>query len=139
MKRFATLLRRMGFVLLVATWVAAGPKGAQAAELLMFEEDWCHWCERWDDEIGVIYAKTEEGRRAPLRRIDIHGTFPKEVQLASRPQYTPTFVLIEDGRELGRIEGYPGEDFFWGLLAQLLEKLPDASAGKNSARQPATN
>ncbi|MEM1300757.1 MAG: hypothetical protein AAGH68_15910 [Pseudomonadota bacterium] len=97
----------------------------RAAELLMFEEDWCHWCERWDDEIGVIYNKTDEGRSAPLRRIDIHGTFPAEVTLVSRPQYTPTFILIEDGRELGRIEGYPGEDFFWGLLGRLLDRLPE--------------
>ncbi|MEO1490630.1 MAG: hypothetical protein AAFV19_00570 [Pseudomonadota bacterium] len=95
----------------------------RAAELLMFEEEWCHWCERWNDEIGVIYHKTDEGKRAPLTRVDIHGTFP-DVDLALRPQYTPTFVLIENGREIGRIEGYPGEDFFWGLLGRLLEKLP---------------
>jgi thioredoxin-related protein len=96
---------------------------ARAAELLMFEEEWCEWCERWNEEIGVIYDKTDEGQRAPLRRIDIHGAFP-DVELALRPHYTPTFVLIENGREIGRIEGYPGEDFFWGLLGQLLERLP---------------
>jgi len=28
---------------------------------------------------------------------------------------------------LGRIEGYPGEDFFWGLLARLLEKASPAT------------
>ena len=33
---------------------------------------------------------------------------------------TPTFVLMEDGAEAGRIEGYPGEDFFWGLLGQMI-------------------
>ena len=36
----------------------------------------------------------------------------------------PTFILIGDeGDELGRIEGYPGEDFFWSLLeAMLIDK-----------------
>jgi hypothetical protein len=34
--------------------------------------------------------------------------------------FTPTFVLVEDGTEAGRIEGYPGEDFFWPLLAKLI-------------------
>jgi len=29
--------------------------------------------------------------------------------------------LLEDGTEIGRIEGYPGEDFFWGLLTQMME------------------
>ena len=115
---------------MLALQIASAP--AHAAELLMFEEDWCHWCEQWNDEIGGIYNKTTEGKRAPLRRVDIHGKFPDNVELASRPQFTPTFILVEDGRELGRIEGYPGEDFFWGLLARLLDKLPeeDTSAAK---------
>ena len=129
------MFRMKATISIIAGWmlalqIASAP--AQAAELLMFEEDWCHWCEQWNDEIGVIYNKTTEGKRAPLRRIDIHGKFPDNVELASRPQFTPTFILVEDGKELGRIEGYPGEDFFWGLLSRLLDKLPeeDTSAAK---------
>ena len=112
---------------------------AVAAELLMFEEKWCHWCDRWNEEIGVIYHKTTEGRIAPLRRVNIHGKFPDEIVLVSRPQYTPTFVLVDKGREIGRIEGYPGEDFFWGLLARLLERLPDGSSQSSDQAQAATN
>jgi len=37
-------------------------------------------------------------------------------------RYTPTFVLTEGDREIGRIVGYPGADFFWALLADLLAK-----------------
>ena len=33
------------------------------------------------------------------------------------------FVLIDEGREIGRIRGYPGDIFFWGLLASLIERL----------------
>ncbi len=46
------------------------------------------------------------------------------VALAARILYTPTFVVAENGREVGRIEGYPGEDFFWGRLDSLMRKLP---------------
>ena len=109
---------------LLAAVLALAPVGPRAAELLMFEEHWCHYCEQWDEEIGVIFHKTTEGKRAPLRRVDIHGDFPADVELAMRPQFTPTFVLVKDGREIGRIEGYPGEDFFWGLLNRLMAKLP---------------
>lgn len=98
----------------------------------MFEEDWCQWCARWNEEIGGIYHKTDEGRRAPLQRVDIHGTFPDDVEFASRPHYTPTFILVDKGREIGRIEGYPGQDFFWGLLVLLLDKLPTKEAGSGS-------
>ena len=114
--------------ILFAVCLTFAAPAALSAELLMFEEKWCTWCERWNAEVGDVYDKTEEGRRAPLRRIDMHGEFPKDIQLASRPQFTPTFVLVEDGRELGRIEGYPGEDFFWGLLNRLLTRLPPAGA-----------
>jgi hypothetical protein len=117
--------------------VITAPK-VVAAELLMFEEKWCHWCATWNEEIGVIYDKTDEGQRAPLRRVDIHGTFPAGLTLVSRPQYTPTFVLIEDGREVGRIEGYPGEDFFWGLLSRLLDRLPESASSPSSGTTPAS-
>ena len=30
--------------------------------------------------------------------------------------------LIENGKEVGRLEGYPGEDFFWGLLTVMFER-----------------
>ena len=95
-----------------------------AAELVMVEETYCHWCERWNEEIGVVYDKTDEGERAPLRRVDISESIPEDLTFKSRPNYTPTFILVDDGREVGRIEGYPGEDFFWPLLGQLLAKLP---------------
>ena len=89
--------------------------------LLMAEEVGCVWCARWNAEIGPIYPKTAEGRTAPLQRYDLHSETP-DVQFATRVHYTPTFILVEDGKELGRIEGYPGEDFFWGLLAALFER-----------------
>lgn len=133
--RIATILAVM--VCLGFGLGAAAPK-ANAAELLMFEEDWCHWCERWNDEVGVIYGKTDEGRVAPLRRIDIHGARPTGVVLKSIPQFSPTFVLVHAGREIGRIEGYPGEDFFWGLLNRMLEKLP-TSAKPNVSNGAAHN
>lgn len=100
-----------------------------AAELLMFEEVGCVWCAAWNEEVGDAYALTEEGRRAPLRRLDLHDGAPRDVTLSMRPQFTPTFVLVDEGREIGRIEGYPGEDFFWPLLNRLLDRLPVEADG----------
>ena len=87
------------------------------------------WCARWNEEIGGIYNKTDEGKRAPLRRVDISENLPADIEFSSRANFTPTFVLIEDGKEVGRIEGYPGEHFFWPMLGQLLNKLPDVADG----------
>lgn len=95
-----------------------------AAELLVFEQPGCVWCQRFDQEIAPIYPETEEGRLAPLRRLDLGEADAALATLAAPVRYTPTFVLVEDGREVGRIPGYAGEEAFWGLLAQLTKKLP---------------
>lgn len=107
--------------------LALAASAVSSAELVMFEQQGCEWCARWNAEIGGSYALTDEGRRAPLRRIDISEQPVEGLDLATRATFTPTFVLVEEGRELGRIEGYPGEDFFWPLLDRLIDRLPPES------------
>lgn len=89
--------------------------------LLMAEEAGCYWCGRWNADIAEIYPKTAEGQAAPLRRYDLMAEHP-EATLLQPVRFTPTFILVKNGVEVGRIEGYPGEDFFWGLLGQMLER-----------------
>ena len=90
--------------------------------LLMAEEAGCIWCARWNAEVSEAYPKTAEGRAAPLRRYDIREGAPDGIDLDRRVSFTPTFILVRDGAEVGRIEGYPGEDFFWAVLNQLLAR-----------------
>ncbi|MBS0535746.1 MAG: hypothetical protein JSR72_16955 [Proteobacteria bacterium] len=105
----------------VALALAAAPAGA--AELVMFEDAGCVWCARFNAEVGPIYSKTDEGKRAPLRRVDSGGALPADLAFIAPERLTPLFVLVDGGREIGRIRGYPGEDHFWGLLDVLLKKL----------------
>jgi hypothetical protein len=93
---------------------------AAEVELLMFEQPGCIYCAAWDREVAPEYPLTEEGRAAPLRRLQLRDALPEGLTLVSPPVFTPTFVLVEDGTEAGRIEGYPGEDFFWPLLAKMI-------------------
>lgn len=98
-----------------------------AAELLIFRRVGCPYCLAWDRIIAPVYPKTEFGRRAPIRMVDLDENDQPEVEVQRAIRYTPTFVLVEGGREIGRIEGYPGEDFFWGLLEKLVRGLPPGS------------
>lgn len=102
----------------------ASRAGDARTELVMFEQENCEWCEAWSREIGPIYPLTTEGRRAPIRRVDIHDPIPDDLADVEGSRFTPTFVLVHDGQEVGRIRGYPGEDFFWGLLDRMMQKLP---------------
>ena len=112
---------RLLFVLTLVASAVSGP--ALSAELLMYRRAGCPWCLAWDREIGPIYDKTSTGRRTPLRQLDLDQSRP-DVVLKAPIIYTPTFVLIEEGREVARIEGYPGEHFFWGMLDNLARDLP---------------
>jgi len=94
-----------------------------AAELIMFEQTGCPWCAKWEKEIGTIYPKTNEGKLAPLRHVDIHAPIPNDLKFLAIERFTPTFVLIENGAEIGRIRGYAGDEFFWYLLDDLVTQL----------------
>jgi len=113
---------------LVLTFVAAAgaalPGRAGAAELVMLESPGCAWCQRWNREIAPIYPLTEEGKRAPLRRVDVTGPWPADLAAIPRDRFTPTFIVVAEGAEVGRLRGYPGDDFFWPLLAEILAKVP---------------
>ncbi len=107
---------------------------ARAAELVMFEQAGCPWCEAFDREIAPIYGKTAEGLRAPLRRVDIAQNLPADLAFLEMERLTPLFVLVDRGREIGRIRGYPGEDHFWGLLGVLMKKLDASGTGAERAQ-----
>jgi hypothetical protein len=113
-----------------AMFIALSLPGARAAELVMFEQPGCAWCEAFDREIAPVYGKTEEGFRAPLRRVDIAQALPADLAFIDTERLTPLFVLVNRGREIGRIRGYPGEDHFWGLLGVLLAKLDGSETAK---------
>ena len=119
------LPRRLGALMLAGFFIIGPMPKSHALELVMFRQAFCEACSLWDKEVGQVYAKTQSGRKAPIRNIDIHAERPGELARIGPVIYTPTFVLVDGGQEIGRIVGYGGEDFFWGLLDQLIERLPD--------------
>jgi hypothetical protein len=121
MRALKTVLRSVvpaALVLLLALPVVA-------AELVMIDREGCGYCIAWKKEIGPAYPNTDLGQFAPLRVVNIREGAPEGVTFARPVLFTPTFILIEDGAELARIEGYPGEDFFWGLLEKMLKETTD--------------
>tara|TARA_R110002049_G_scaffold4718_5_gene33423 strand:- start:927 stop:1421 length:495 start_codon:yes stop_codon:yes gene_type:complete len=122
---------KMGRILGLVFASLAGYLAPASAETrpAMFEQPGCNYCERWTREIGDAYSLTEEGKIASLWRIDIQSDTPETIVLRQKPVYTPTFVLIDENHhEVARLAGYPGEDFFWGLLQSMLLELPESGA-----------
>lgn len=133
MKATGEFMMRMRTSLLglLAATLFAGAAWADTA-LVMVEEKGCVWCARWNDEIAPIYPKTDAGKAAPLRRVDIRSDLPEDLTFDRKPRFTPTFVLMIDGQEVSRIEGYPGEDFFWGVLEKMMTDADVLPARKGS-------
>ncbi len=115
---------RMLMVVLLTMAAARFVPLAEAAQLVMFERKYCPWCVRWKKDIGSFYHKTDEGKIAPLRIVDMDEERPEDLKEIRGLVWSPTFVLLDDdGREVGRMEGYQNEEAFWIGLDALIEKM----------------
>ena len=121
-------MHRLKWAVLLVTAISFAP-AATALELVMVRRAGCPWCAAWDREIAPIYGKTDIGKRAPARLVDLEHVNEMKLALQSPVRFAPTFVLVDEDREIGRIEGYPGEDFFWSMLERLLPTSPKAGVG----------
>jgi len=57
-------------------------------------------------------------------RVQLNKPWPDAYAFVEPASFTPTFILIHEGKEVDRIEGYPGDNHFWFLLNTMLDKLP---------------
>ena len=127
----------LSLAILVATLVASF--SVRAGELIVVEQENCHWCDKWDEEVGVTYNSTPVGRIAPLRRVDIGNPKPTDLDHVNLDRATPVFILMEHGIEIGRVRGYPGRETFWMLLQEQLVKLPSLKNDSARPQQKKTN
>lgn len=98
---------------------------AWAGELVMFEEDGCMYCEMFNEEVAPAWPNTAEGKANPLRRVDIFNGIPKDLKIGNPVTVSPTFILVDDkGVEQSRLVGYPGADFWWWFMGDMVAKGP---------------
>jgi len=114
----------------VLLWISLQPQVvfSATAQLIMVEETNCPFCKRFNNEIAPAYPNTAEGKAAPLRRVNIDDGWPADLSHIKTESLTPTFILMQDNQELGRLHGYQGDEFFWFLLGELLAKLEPETA-----------
>ena len=139
LNRHLSLLARMWAVLLLASGAglaaAAAPIAASpdlrtaAAVLVMVRDPGCPYCARWEEEVGRSYSMSEEGKFAPLVQ---RTRGDPEISNLKKIVYSPTFVMLAYGEEVGRIVGYQGSDLFWMQLEQLAAKAGFARAARTA-------
>ena len=93
-------------------------------KLLYFYSDTCAYCKAWENEIANIYLKTEFEDEFKLSFINFFSNVElEEYGISKIVKVTPTFIFIKDKTEVGRIEGYNGQELFWWQVDDVIANI----------------
>ena len=99
-------------------YAALDPEACDGSPMLIYVySPECGACRQFDGEVGAIYPKTNESLALPMERVLIDDWQAKRHQLVECASAavigTPTFLQIQNCRELDRITGYSDAELFW--------------------------
>ena len=98
----------------------------------MFEQPGCPFCRAFDTQIAPDYPRSAAGKVAPLRRVNIYDDRQGGIPGLTPAYFTPTFVVVDDGgHEVGRLEGYPGQRYFYPEIEAITGKLEPSRGARN--------
>jgi len=108
---------------------AEGMQPTHVSELLMIHHPSCHYCKAFMREVVPTYNQTKQGKALPLHIMDVSNpenlAWVKE-QMKLRNikgiRGTPTFIIISNGKEVGRVVGYAGKDWFFERLDEAVKR-----------------
>ena len=126
MRAFRYPLRFLFAVVAILGFASAG---ARAMDLVMFESPTCGTCKLFKREVLPIYAESPAGKVFPLWVAEMGGKVP--FRLSEPVTFTPTFVWVDNGVEVGRFAGYFGKAQFFNIV----NKAASAQNHKGSGRQ----
>ena len=89
---------------------------ARAMELVAFEAPNCGACKVFKREVLPVYAGSPAGKVFPLWVVDMGSKIP--FRLAEPVTFTPTFVWVDNGVEVGRFSGYRNKEQFFSIVNQ---------------------
>lgn len=122
----------LGTGLMLAGWPALASNARRdGLRLMAVTSGDCAASTAWLAETAPDLAQTEAGR-LPLLLVDLNGPYPDGLLLDGRPRVTPTFILLRQGAELTRFEGYHGKDHFHATLKALVKTLGQTAQGARS-------
>ena len=86
--------------------------------IIDFFADWCMPCKM----LGPVYEKVSKNYEGKLKFTKVNTEIAPGLAQKFGVQGIPCLVMVEDGKEVGRIVGYNNE-------AQLKQKIDDVLAG----------
>ena len=111
------MMRALCFVLFLMGTTASG----HALELIYVASKSCTYCAKFNREVAAEYSATGEGRVAPMRRVSAFKKWPEDLAGIKQTPFTPAFIVVSNGREVGRFYGYVGRNEFYSRLDSLIQ------------------
>ena len=104
------------------TFAASLQTAAADSRLIMVTSDYCPSCQAWELDVGKVYDKSPYATTLPLTRVEIGSKMPGGATLQKPVVGTPTFLIIHNGQEIGRQNGYIDAEMFWWWLSEYTDK-----------------
>ena len=107
---------------LALTFAASLQTAAADSRLIMVTSDHCPSCQAWELDVGKVYDKSPYATTLPLTRVEIGSKMPGGVTIQKPVVGTPTFLIVHNGQEIGRQNGYIDAEMFWWWLSEYTAK-----------------
>ncbi len=85
-------------------------------EIVVLEAPGCIYCTIFRRDVLPAYQTSPRAAEVPIRFVDLNDEKAGSLGLTQPVDTVPTFVILRNNEELGRIPGYVGpETFFHGI------------------------
>ncbi len=93
-------------------------------ELVVIEADGCIFCQIFRSDVLPSYEASEQGKQMPAHFVDINDMEATHIEFKAAVDIVPTFIVVKDHHEVGRIPGYVGPENFFHSINYLLASAP---------------
>ena len=107
-------------IVCISLMAVAASSYAQAVELVVVDSKTCVYCAKFNREVGREYGSKAVAAKAPLRRVSAMKKWPSDLAGIKKTPFTPAFIVVDNGRELGRFYGYQNPETFYAELKSLV-------------------
>ena len=104
--------------------MGTGALPANSLELVVIEADGCIFCEIFRSDVLPSYEASEQGKQMPASFVDINDMEATHIEFKGAVDIVPTFIVVKNHREVGRISGYVGPENFFHSINYLLASAP---------------
>ena len=85
---------------------------SEITELVMFSSPLCTHCVHFEQNVAPGYKDHALSKIAPLSSVNMDEQGTGIYHLKEPIEVLPTFVIIKNGKEVGRLAGYPEQTYF---------------------------